>query len=84
MITDVPWVALKDVFKLYGYSSIGAARNAVVAGRFPVETYKVGRLIVIDTEVHKTFFLKHRQTGLRALEHNISLCGQQKRENDEP
>lgn len=61
------WLALKSVYQQYGFSSMGAARNAVAAGRFPVCTYKLGRLIVIDREVHRQFFERHRAAGLSAL-----------------
>jgi hypothetical protein len=79
----IPWVPLKDVHKQYGFSSLEAARNAIAAGRFPVQTYKLGRLIVIDLAVHERFFQAHREAGLRALEDNLSLSPQQHGSNDE-
>jgi hypothetical protein len=69
MSEDLTWVALKDVHKQYGMT-LGAARNAIAAGRFPVETYKLGKLIVIDKEVHARFFREKRESGLRALDNN--------------
>jgi len=67
---EISWVALKDVHQHYGFSSLGAARNAVAAGRFPVPTYKMGRLIVIDKVVHDEFFRRKREAALRALDDN--------------
>lgn len=69
MREERPWVALKDVCDQYGMT-IGSARNAVNAGRFPVPTYKIGRLIVIDRVVHEEFFSRQREAGLRALDDN--------------
>lgn len=65
-----PWIALKDVHAMYGYSSCGSAYNAVAAKKFPVETYKLGRMIVIDRAVHEEFFAAHRRIGLSALRNN--------------
>lgn len=66
MAEEPPWVALKDVHHLYGMT-IESAYNAVKAGRFPVPTYKAGKLIVIDREVHAQFFAMRREAGLREL-----------------
>lgn len=64
---ETPWVALHDVHRLYGYSSVRSAYNAVAGQAFPVETYKLGRTIVIDRAVHEEFFAAHRRSGLAAL-----------------
>jgi len=72
------WVALKDVHVEYGMT-LESARNAISAGRFPVQTYKLGRMIVIDRAVHEAFFAEKREAGLRALKNNKMLSGQPKR-----
>lgn len=73
MSEEVTWVALMDVHRQYGFKSMGSARNAVAAGRFPVPTYKLGGMIVIDKEVHAEFFRRHREAGLQALRNNKSV-----------
>ena len=70
MNDEMPWVAVMVVYRQYGYKSASAARNAVAAGRFPVPTYKLGKLIVIDRLVHEGFFSKHRESGLLAMRNN--------------
>lgn len=79
---ETTWLALKDVFRQYGYGSLGAARNAVSASHFPVATFKLGRLIVIDKAVHSEFFQKHREVGLSALRNNKTGDDQQSGEDD--
>lgn len=71
MIDDRPWVALKDVHAMYGMT-LESARNAIARGTFPVPTYKLGKIIVIDKAVHEEFFAKKREIGLRALRNNKS------------
>lgn len=82
MSGDRPWVALNDVHELYGYSSVRSAYNAVAAKHFPVETYKLGRMIVIDKAVHEEFFAAHRRAGLSALRNNKSGRSQQREDED--
>ena len=67
---NVPWLALKSVYAQYGYTSLDAARNAVAAQRFPVMTYKLGKLIVIDKTVHAQYFCSRREAGLPAQRNN--------------
>lgn len=66
---DKPWVALKDVHEMYGMT-LESARNSIARGTFPVPTYKLGRLIVIDKAVHEEFFAAKREAGLRDLRNN--------------
>lgn len=77
-MSDKHWVALKDVHSDYGMT-LESARNAIAAGRFPVPTYKLGRMIVIDRAVHETFFANKREEGLLALSDNRPMTGQHKR-----
>ena len=65
-MSTTPWVALEDVCHLYGlcYES---AKNKVSAGKFPVDTYKVGKRHVIDRVVHEEYFRLQRERGLAAL-----------------
>jgi len=69
MKDDVPWLPLKEVCHQYGMT-IGAAYNAIKAGRFPVPTFKVGKFYAIDKEVHAEFFRQKREAGLAALRSN--------------
>lgn len=71
LANDVPWVALKDVCKMYGVG-FATAKIQASKGVFPVETYKVGKIVVIDKEVHKAYFLNKRQQGLQALNSTLS------------
>lgn len=64
--SDSPWIELKEVCGQYGYV-YSSAKHAVLTGKFPVKTYKVGKKIVIDKEVHKQYFESRRETGISAL-----------------
>ncbi len=63
---DVPWLTVKSVCRAYGVNFATAKKN-ILAGTFPVPTYKVGKLLVVDKEVHAEFFRKHRDAGLSSL-----------------
>lgn len=63
------WVPLKDVHDQYGLT-LRSAYKAVAEGRFPVTTYKLGNMIVIDCVVHERFFQIQRERGLQALDNN--------------
>lgn len=67
MTQETPWVPVEEVCHLYGLTFRTAKKN-ISAGTFPVETYKVGKIIVIDKAVHAAYFAKHRKAGLDALE----------------
>jgi len=62
------WVAVKDVCCQYGYSSYEYAKRKIRDETFPVPTYKVGKLPVIDRGVHEAYFRKKRDVGLAALD----------------
>lgn len=68
---DVPWVALKDVCAAYGLG-FATAKFQASKGVFPVTTYKVGKKVVIDKEVHRNYFLSKREIGLNALNSTLS------------
>lgn len=65
-MSDMPWVAVKDVCKMYGLQ-YASAKNSIHLGTFPVPTYKVGKLWVIDRDVHEAYFRHMRQLGLASL-----------------
>lgn len=69
MSEEQPWLALKEICHLYGLT-FESAKNAIKRGRFPVSTYKVGRTIVVDREVHANYFSIKREKGLKALTTN--------------
>ena len=75
------WVPLKDVHGQYGLT-LRSAYKAVVEGRFPVTTYKLGNMIVIDRVVHERFFQIQRERGLRALDNNTETLKQEKGSDD--
>lgn len=54
---------------MYGMT-LESARNSIARGSFPVPTYKLGKLIVIDKAVHEEFFARQREAGLRVLRNN--------------
>lgn len=63
----MPWVAVKDVCRMYGLA-YPSAKNSINAGTFPVPTYKVGKTIVIDRAVHETYFRHMREVCLSKLQ----------------
>jgi hypothetical protein len=63
---DPPWLALEDVCHMYG-CGLRSALQAIRAERFPVPTYKIGRRVVIDKDVHAEFFKRKKEAGLAAL-----------------
>jgi predicted site-specific integrase-resolvase len=65
-VIAAPWLALKDVCHLYGVKYT-TAMNKVRDGTFDVPVYKVGKLWVVDREVHEAYFARMRQAGLAAL-----------------
>lgn len=64
---ETPWVSLGAVCHMYGVA-LGSAKNKIMAGTFPVMTYKVGKIHVIDRAVHDRYFACKREAGLCALE----------------
>lgn len=68
-VEETPWVTVESVCHLYGVK-YEVAKNKIYAGTFPVPTYKVGKLHVIDRMVHEQFFQARRDTGLAALRNN--------------
>lgn len=71
-VSEVPWLAIADVCGQYGLT-YPSAKHAIAEGRFPVETYKLGRRLVVDKVVHREYFNKHRAAGLLALRNNKKL-----------
>jgi hypothetical protein len=63
---EVPWVAVRDVCAMYGVT-YETAKNKIHAETFDVPTYKVGKLWVIDKEVHAAYFRGMREKGLRSM-----------------
>lgn len=63
---DFPWVAVKDVCRMYGVS-YETAKNKIHAGQFDVPTFKVGKTWAIDRAVHEEYFRRLRERGLAEL-----------------
>lgn len=70
--TEKPWIELSEICEQYGIT-FRAAKFKVDNGSFPVPTYRVGKKIVVDREVHKRFFELKREAGLLALKNNYQL-----------
>ncbi len=68
---ETPWVAVKDVCHMYGVT-YPSAKNKISAGTFDVPTYRVGKMHVIDREVHEAYFMKMREAGLATLKSTMS------------
>lgn len=66
MSDEKPWVAVKDVCDSYGVN-YDTAKNKIANKTFPVKTYKLGKMHVIDKVVHEEYFRRQREAGLRAL-----------------
>ncbi len=65
-MTNMPWVAIRDVCHMYGVT-YETAKNKIHLGTFPVPTYKVGKKLVIDRVVHEQYFMHYRDAGLLHL-----------------
>lgn len=61
-----PWVSVQDVCHMYGLT-YESAKNKIAAKNFPVLTYKVGKMHVIDRAVHEEYFRIQRERGLALL-----------------
>jgi hypothetical protein len=61
-----PWISLRDACKMFGMS-FESAKNAILEGRFPVATYKLGKSHVIDRDVMDKYFMDRRQEGMAKL-----------------
>ena len=67
MTEQLPWIALKDVAPMFGLR-YQTCKNLVHQGKFPVDTYKLGRIRVVDREVLQAYFIAMRERGLRAMQ----------------
>lgn len=65
-MTETPWLAVRDICHLYGVT-YETAKNKIHMENFPVPVYKVGKMWVVDREVHEQYFLRHREAGLQVL-----------------
>jgi hypothetical protein len=66
-MTDVKtWISLEEAAPQFGMSFEGM-KNAVLLGRFPVPTFKLGRRRVIDRDVLAAFFAERKEEGLSTL-----------------
>lgn len=65
-MAEVPWVDVKDVCHMYGYTYL-TAKGKILKNEFPVKTYKAGKLHVIDRDVHEEYFRLQKEAGLLAL-----------------
>ena len=64
---ELPWVRTSDVWELFGFPTYDACRLALSRGRFPVPTYRLRGLRVVDKEVVRAYFLEHRMVGLQQM-----------------
>jgi hypothetical protein len=75
---DQPWLLLKDAAPMFGMSW-DSIKNAVSEGRFPVDTYKLGKNRVIDKDVMNAYFAAQKARGLKTLEDNPPKRRERKR-----
>lgn len=57
---------MRDLAPMFGVT-YQTAKNKVMAGTFPVPTYKLGRRIVADKEVVYAWFAARRERGLAVV-----------------
>jgi hypothetical protein len=69
---QLPWIALKDVAPMFGLR-YQTCKNLVHLGRFPVDTYKLGRIRVVDRVVLDAYFAAMRDRGLQVLKEAPSV-----------
>ncbi len=74
-MAEMPYFALEEVYQLFGYTNLSSCHNAIRGRRFPIQTYKIGRTIVVDREVVRAYFRKRRDEGLAQLEATCMLVG---------
>ena len=60
---DFPWVALRDVVRLFGVT-YATAKNRIYAENFPVPVRREGKLLVIDKVVLERYFEERRAEDL--------------------
>lgn len=60
------WVPLKDVAHLFGMT-FDSVKNLVAKDKFPVPTYRLGRMRVVDKDVLAAFWDQQRREGIRRL-----------------
>ena len=61
-------VSADDLVHLFGYTSKASLYSAISRGTFPIPTYKMGKRRVAEREVVNTFFARHRDQGLAAMD----------------
>jgi predicted site-specific integrase-resolvase len=60
---ECPWVALRDVVKLFGVT-YETAKNRIYAENFPVPVRREGKLLVVDKAVLERYFEERRADDL--------------------
>lgn len=58
------WRAIPEVYHLFGYKSAKSALNAIARKTFPVKTYLLANVRVVDVRVMDAFFQQHRDEGM--------------------
>ena len=72
---DRGWFTVAEVAAEYGYTTRASAMTAVRAGNFPVPTYRLGKRVVVDAEVHRLFFRQKREEALAAMAKRVRPHG---------
>lgn len=62
-----PWVPVSEVYDHFGYKNQKSALTAITMGKFPVETFRVGRVRAIHREVYDAYFDQFKDEGLERL-----------------
>jgi hypothetical protein len=60
---ECPWVALRDVVKLFGVT-YETAKNRIYAENFPVPVRREGKLLVVDKAVLERYFEERRAADM--------------------
>jgi predicted DNA-binding transcriptional regulator AlpA len=63
---EISWLTLKQAAPLMGMT-VASIKNSIQRGTFPVPTYFLGRVRVVDKQVLEAFFSGQRDEGLRRL-----------------
>lgn len=68
---EQPWVSVKELAPMLGLK-YQTAKNLIHQGKFPIPTYKLGRIRVADRAVADAYFRKQRERGMQLLDENRS------------
>jgi hypothetical protein len=68
---ELPYFTLKQLREIFGYKNMNTVWNAVSLGRFPVPTYRLGKIRVADKAIVREYFRQMRAIGAIQLQESI-------------